>query len=369
MKPATQRAVPAQKTSHRAFLHLTLAAAAICLTACSNPSMPAADGSIIEIHRSSISLSSNDAGYRDTLQIYWFGSGCHLLRLGNASVLTDPFVSNGCSVMFPKSNKDLVAKTLGRIRPPNGVIVNHGHHDHILDAGAALALPGWENVMLHGGKTTCNVLAGWNNPSIEDRCLPLPDGISNFTLPSNRSGRTIRITAYPGVHGPHLGCGYVAFDGKVEHPRTTPPNSINDYHSGEVFNYLVQLGNYKIFYMGAVGAPEMTPNIPGGIDALILCAPGSQHMNDIPRIPLERLRPRHVILGHHNTFLCDAPDERLSLLGKDISYVDLISRRVQNYYKDHPADKRFETIEIPAITVMEPNGKAKNVILIRKPGA
>ncbi len=118
--------------------------------------------------------------------------------------------------------------------------------------------------------------------------------------------------------------------------------------------------------MGAVGAPEMTPTIPGGIDALILCAPGSQNVDDVPRIPLERLLPRHVILGHHNTFLCDAPNTRLSLLGKDISNVDLISRRVQDYYQNHPKDKRFETIEIPAITVMGSGGNARNVILIRK---
>lgn len=344
---------------------LALAIIAAPLTACHNPSMPATDGAIIGIQRSERSLAKSDTRYPDTLQIYWFGAGCHLIRVGDDSVLTDPFVSNGASLAFPKPDTCIVRKTLGRIGTPDAIIANHGHHDHILDAGEALTLPGWESVTLHGGKTTCNILAGWGD-SIGERCIPLPDRVSSF---SPATAAAVRITAYPGDHGPHLGCGFVAFDGKVTQKRSSPPASIGDYRCGEVFNYLVEIGNFKVFYMGGIGRPELTPEIPGGVDAVILCAPGTQNVPDFPRIPLERLRPRHVIIGHHNTFLCDAPDTRLSLGAWDISYVDLLSRRVQEFYQNHPGDTRFETISIPAVTVMESQHSARNVILIRKPGA
>jgi L-ascorbate metabolism protein UlaG (beta-lactamase superfamily) len=351
---------------HRAAVGLSIIAAAL-LPNCFGPAMPAMDGTIIELRRSARSISPGAQGYQNTLQVYWFGAGCHVLRLGDASVLTDPFVSNGASLLFPKSDRDLVNQTLGLLDAPDAIIVNHGHHDHILDAWRAMNLDGWANVPLHGGKTTCNILAGWKERSIEDRCHGIGKNGETIILPSGPSAKSVRLTAYPGVHGPHLGCCFTAFDGNVKTPRTTPPNSIADYRSGEVFNYLIEIGGFKVFYMGGIGAPEMTPEIPGGVDVVILCAPGTQNIDrGYPEIPLSNLGPRHVIIGHHNSFLMDDPDQRLAIAGKDISHVDLLSRKVQQHYRDNPGDKRFEKIWIPPVTVMESKGRARNVILIRK---
>ena len=43
--------------------------------------MPAMDGAVVEVRRSGVSLAPGDPGYADTLQLSWFGSGCHTSAL------------------------------------------------------------------------------------------------------------------------------------------------------------------------------------------------------------------------------------------------------------------------------------------------
>ncbi len=55
------------------------------------------------------------------------------------SVLTDPFVTNELDLFHMGSNPQRIRTTLARIAPPDCVLINHSHHDHILDAHAAMA--------------------------------------------------------------------------------------------------------------------------------------------------------------------------------------------------------------------------------------
>ena len=336
--------------------------------------MPALDGAGIEVKRSVRSIDRGTAGYRDTLQLSWFGSGCHLIQLGDLRVLTDPFVSRGADLVFPESDREKVMATFGRMSPPDVVVVNHGHVDHLLDAYPAMILPGWERVPLYAGRTTCNILAGWKNPDIGARCHEIPaDGGTIFR--QRKGGGGIRIDAFRARHGPHLDCGFVAFSGNVDAPRGSPPAWQGDYKSGETYNFLVTLDHggtvFRVFYLAGIADLEDMPGSlpPAGtvIDVAILCTPGHDKVDDYPAAHLARLRPRHIVLGHFDNFLRDAPDEQTSYAGIDFAKTDAMSRAVQAFFTGPSAvDPEFEALHIPALTVMEARDRARNVLRIRK---
>lgn len=345
-------------------------------TCINEPGMPAVDGAVIEIRRSGHSLAKGDAGFEKTLQLYWFGSGCHLIRLGELSVLTDPFVTNGLQLVNARSDLKRVDATLAKIRPPDAILINHSHIDHLLDGYAALSLPDWKNnrVPLYGGQSSRNILAGWKDADALDRCHVVSEGggeVLNRKLPT---GYNLHVTAYPSRHGLHLKGGHTFFDGKVAVPRTTPPSALGDYEAGEVFNYLITLQHnsttFRIFYLGAIADPDELPGSlpPSGtkIDVMILCVPGAKNLDGYPEKQLARLRPRHIVLSHFNTFFKENPDRQLAIGGIDLVKMDGLSRDVQSGFalrtQEYP---EFETLQIPAITIMETYDQARNVITIR----
>ncbi len=348
------------------------------LTACMNgPKMPAVDGAVIEVRRSDVSIAKGEAGFDDMLQLYWFGSGCHVIRLGNLSVLTDPFVSNGPPFVYPESREERVAETFGRIKPPQAVLINHTHFDHFLDAYPALALDQWRaaRVPLYGGLTCRNLIAGWNDDEVTQRCHVISKGGEAVTVPRVPDGYRLEARAYPGTHGPHLKCGYTAFDGSVTEPRKSPPSSIDDYKTGEALNYWIKVSkgskSFTVFYLGAIGDLEAIPSsFPDGepLDVILLCAPGADKVSGYryPEEVLSRLKPRHVVLSHFNTFLKEDPDEQLSVGRSDLIRLDKLSRQIQAVCVDESKGyTSFEKLHIPAITRMESGGRARNVIRIR----
>jgi L-ascorbate metabolism protein UlaG (beta-lactamase superfamily) len=348
---------------------------AILTTCMSGPKMPAVDGAVIEVRRSDVSINKGEAGFSDTLQLYWFGSGCHVIRLGDLSVLTDPFVSNGPPLIYLKSRKERVAETFGRIEPPEAVLINHSHFDHFLDAYPALALKEWREarVPLHGGLTCRNLIAGWKDDDVTRRCHEISKGGGPVRVNGVPAGYKLDVNAYPGTHGPHLKCGYTAFDGSVTDPLPSPPHSIDDYKTGEAFNYWIKVSkgakSFTVFYLGAIGDLEAIPErFPDGrpLDVVLLCAPGADKVPGYPEGALIRLKPRHVVLSHFNTFLKEDPDEQLSVGRSDLVRLDRLSRQIQSVCLDkkngYPG---FEKLHIPAITRMESFGIARNVIRIR----
>ncbi|MCP5546888.1 MAG: MBL fold metallo-hydrolase [Akkermansiaceae bacterium] len=342
---------------------------ALFLASCAAPRMPAVDGAEIQIKR------SDRSGGAEDLELWWFGSGCHLLKLGGLTVLTDPFVTNGANLLFPKSDPAKVAATFGRMSPPDVVVVNHGHVDHLLDTYPAMTSPGWETVPLWGGRTTCNILAGWKDPDISGRCHEIPADGGRIYQKQTSDG-SIGITAYRTKHGPHLDCGFVAFSGNVDQPRHSPPAWQGDYKSGETYNFLITLKRggttYRVFYLaGIAGLDEMPGCLPPAgtpIDVAILCTPGHEFVDDYPAAHLKRLRPRHIVLGHFNNFLKNATDEQTSYAGIDFAKTDDMSREVQRFFTTNAAAyPEFEAMHIPSVTVMDGKDRARNVVRIGKP--
>ena len=348
---------------------------AVLSTCMGGPKMPAVDGAVIEVRRSEVSIRKGEAGFADTLQLYWFGSGCHLIQLGELSILTDPFVSNGPPLFSPESRKARVDETFGRIQPPDAVLVNHSHFDHFLDAYPALALKRWreKRVRLYGGPSCKNLISGWNDDEVTRRCEVIRDQGGPVKVRPVPGGYGLEVTAYPGTHGPHLKCGYTAFDGKVTAPLTHQPRWNGDYKTGEAFNYLIKASkgkkSFTVFYLGAIGDLEAIPErLPGGdaLDVVLLCAPGADMVPGYPEEALTRLKPRHVVMSHFNTFLKEDPDEQLSVGRIDLIHLEELSREIQRVaLSNEKSYTSFEKLHIPAVTKMEKDGRGRNVIRIR----
>lgn len=349
--------------------------------------MPAVDGATIEVVRSKESRSKGDAGFSSTLQILWFGSACHEIRLSDLGVVTDPFVTNGLTLGALDSDPHRVGETLGRLRPPAAVIVNHSHYDHLLDAHAAMSLPDWkkDRVQLFGSPTTRHLLAAWRDAEVTSRCHALTAGDAPVTsgngrIPGVPAGYQLRIRAFRGAHNPHVGCGKVFLSGTLQSP-PDKPDSLFDYPCGEVLNYLLEMTSpdgsaFKVVFLGGPGDPSWIPKASAPVDVVIVPTPGAAFLDKHLVRHLEILRPRHIVLNHFNNFFaCDAghdhptakdPDERN--LPLDFPKVQWLSREIQKHYIARQDGRSgFEKLHIPSLTRMTSRGVAKNVILITKP--
>lgn len=347
---------------------------AFLLAAClSSRRMPVMSGAVMELKRSDVSLGQDEKGYRSTLQLFWFGSGCHLIQLGDLRVLTDPFVTNGKMVSV-KSDKDRVEATFGRITPPQVVLVNHSHFDHFMDAHAALSLDDWEKTTLYGGQSCKNLMAGWGSQDLTDRCKVVRKG-GGLIIDRRIEGYHLRVTAYESRHPPHLNCGLTVtlLEGPVEQARTTPPGPL-DYKAGEVFNYLIEMkgptgASFKVFYLGAPYRLEDYPNsLPDGvkdIDVALFLAPSGLRVPGYPEQHLARLRPKHIVLDHHNTFFKEDPDAQLYAAGVDFVQFEKLSRKLQEAFVNAKEYPEFKTLQVPAITVMEAGEKDKGRNVLR----
>lgn len=363
----------ASPVTSRAFV---CAGAAVILTTCAKPpKMPAADGAVIEIRRSDQALREGMPGYRDQLQLYWFGSGCHLIQLGGVSVLTDPFVTNELKPFGVVSNPTRVAATLGRIAPPDAVLINHSHHDHLLDAYPAMSQPQWEaaRVPLYGGQSALNLLAGFRNGEIDTSWHAVEHG-DRMRVAGTKAGYSATVTAYQSAHGPHLHCGYTWANGKISTPLRTAPKKLLDFQAGEVFNYLIEMHapggvRFNVFYLGAPfhldEMPQSLPPTDTRIDVAIILAPTAENVRGYPEQHLARLRPSNIVFTHFNTFLKEDPDEQLAWGPFDFVKMPKLSRDVQATFASDPATyPDFEKLFIPAITVIGKDGDTRNVIRI-----
>jgi L-ascorbate metabolism protein UlaG (beta-lactamase superfamily) len=331
--------------------------------------MPAMDGAIVEVRRSDDALRPGEQGFDSTLQLYWLGTACHVVQLGHAQVLTDPFVTNrlGVADLFNLrdlvSDPDRVRATFGRIPVPDAIVVNHSHHDHILDAYAALTQSGWNHVPLYGSQSARNLLAGWQSDSVTERCHVLTSSGQSFSPSTGVSGSQIKVTGYLTKHAPHFKCGLTLFNGRITSPRTSPPSDLFDFQCGECFNYLIELRSpqktFKVFYLGApfdlAAMPDSVPHV--AVDVVIALAPSAKNVDGYPQQHLARLKPRHVVVSHFNTFTKDDPDA----VGIPNCDLPQLSRDIQSTLATNP---RFEKLHIPAITRLEPGERPRNVIQI-----
>ena len=95
-------------------------------------------------------ISPTSAVYETVLQFQFYGTAGGMLSLGNDGLLVDPFVSNPSisKLIFGKtltSDGELIKRTITNLDLAKGIIVGHGHYDHLMDVPTIMGLEGVSN--------------------------------------------------------------------------------------------------------------------------------------------------------------------------------------------------------------------------------
>lgn len=279
----------------------------ICGYGCASR-FPVREGESLTYARCEKPIPPGGAGYERTLQVRWLGTSCHLIQVGDISVLTDPYFSHfrPTKMAFGKiaSDVECVRRWTHDLPKPQAIFVGHAHYDHMFDLAETLRQRNWHGTPIYGGPTMANIAAGYGAGIERDCRVPQvgPDWIEI-------DGPRLAYRAFSANHAPHLP-GVFFFPGEVTTPRTTPPTRARHFPVGETFAYLFRLrgsdqSEFTVFINdaatdGTVGIPD---DLPQGVDVAILCVPGWRNVDDYPVEAIRRLRPRVIVLSHLNNFL------------------------------------------------------------------
>lgn len=281
----------------------------------------------------------------EPLEVRFLGAGGIYLRHQDEALLGDPFFSNPPlrDWLFLRplhSRTDVVDAQLPDLTGVRGVLIGHGHFDHLLDVPHILSrLPA--SVRAFGSATALHQIAA----AVEEaRRYPLdasmagPDGAGQWIVVSPR----LRILPIRSEHSPHL-AGHVFAGGQVETPRAALPGSVLDWQAGTNLTYVIEVLAlspaaagpaevlYRVFYQSSASSapvgfpPEAVLRAPHGFDLAILCAANFNQVSGYPERLLERLAPREVMLIHWEVFWDDyRPGQERPLPGLD--FTDLNQR-------------------------------------------
>lgn len=321
---------------------------------------PVNTGKVLTITRADDPLPETDPNFRTALQIRWLGTACHLLQLGDASILTDPFVSYhsmtrvGLGKIASDENK--VRDKFAGLPPPQAIFIGHSHYDHTLDLPAAMQLPGWQSVPVYGSVTTKNILHGFG-PELADR-LQQTETDETWRQVAVAGNCTIEYMSVLSEHAPQLG-RTLLYPGKVTEPMKKPPTRAPQFKVGETYAYFFRLTHgsatptasrpnrtsFTVYFADAaanapIGLPKTDP--PAPIDIAILCVPGWRNVKGYPDEVIRRLKPRHIVLSHFDNFFQEDFAKPEVVPTADLQ--DFL-QTVQNA-ADYP---EFENICVPAV--------------------
>jgi len=296
--------------------------------------IPVSHGNLITITK------APEISQEDTLIIKWFGTASYEIRLGDVSVLTDPFVTYKrpdqilAKVPFKnymESDSNIVNSTYGLINPPpNAVFIGHSHYDHMLDTVGALRINDvWNKVPVFGSKTAKHILAGYSksgSPVDDDLCgegsghrsSQGTDGRwSENWCQADGSGSWKEVypdklfyKSFLAKHAPII-AQQIPWDGQHDQDLEGPPRLAKEFLKGDTYVYFFKLmsGNVQdevSYTVGIVGAATDLPvgleDFNDDLDILIICVPGWHKIDNYPLNLIRVLKPTIIILSHYDNF-------------------------------------------------------------------
>jgi L-ascorbate metabolism protein UlaG (beta-lactamase superfamily) len=277
-----------------------------------------------------------EAGCGDTVKVQFLGAAGFLIRHGDDAVLTAPYFSNSG-----------FAQTLfGRVRPNSGriargmammggdtagiraILVGHAHIDHLMDVPdiALRYLPG---MPIYGSGTMKNVLAA---SPVHPRLRVVNDSagtdvvMGRWIYPKAEPGiatgtaadSTVRFMPIAARHPFHAFRAIKLFRGHADTPYVRLPRTAREWKEGNLYAYVIEFRDprrdstlYRIHFSDAPawrheGFPP--PALGSRYDLALLCVGGYHDVrpdHDVPTEFLRTIRPRHVILGHWESFFSE----------------------------------------------------------------
>ena len=224
---------------------------------------------------------------RSGVRVTYFGTNAYLLESRDATLLVDPYFSRMslCRAAFnlrATAQQDVIERHLGQ-RQITGILVTHGHFDHLLDV---------PEIMHRSG---AKLVASRMSVQLVEACGIEPERCKPVTGGSVVRVGGAKVRVLPAQHDRI--CGRVPFDGP---PRKLPPRRAGDWVCGEPLAFLIEMGGQRI-YIESGGRPGALPAIRGPVDLAILGVALPEARARFPQL-LAALRPRYVLPSHQDNF-------------------------------------------------------------------
>jgi len=319
------KTIPSNQTVLLAFL-------LVVLSSCGIRGLPVSAGS------SCPDCETTDCPDRETLSINYLGSGGYLLRRGEDVVLLGPFFSNpgvltALSLLPIGPNTDAIEQWLPDVMTADAIIVGHAHYDHLLDVGW-IAEHRAPQAMVYGSRTVAHLLAAL--PALENRVTIINSSYSAGESAGNSKDKRepwiwipetrVRFLPIKSEHAPHF-AGIKLMTGQLHKNLDRLPARANGWVEGRTLAFLIEFLHptedralFSLHYQDAASNPPLGYPPPDlTVDAALVCVASHREVSDYPGNLLQRVQPRHVVLGHWENFFAPYTQDLDELRGVPFS--------------------------------------------------
>ena len=282
---------------------------------------------------------------RNQLYVQFTGAGGVYMATQHVALMADPFFSNpglGDLVLLSDLTTDKAA--VDQWLPPTenvaGVIVGHGHYDHLMDVPAILPrLPTAAKVF---ASETANHMLAASIPAT--RRVDLNRSMASATQHGEwvQLNSKMRILAIESEHSPHV-AGIVFVNDVLTEDSVSLPGDALEWQSGTTLSYVIdflEVGDaesanaenddvrvqYRVFFQSSssgypLGAPPKWLSDDGiPVDLAVLCMANFDSVDNYPGGVLDQLKPKNVLLTHWEAFWEPyIPNDATVLPGLDIA--------------------------------------------------
>ncbi len=233
-------------------------------------------------------LYHRDSRSEAPLQLTWEGTAGFTCKLGDRTLVLDPYVSRVSLLGHLKPMRPDEALVERVFPEAHEVIIGHAHYDHILDAPSLCVRTG---ARLIGCPSACNVGRAGGVPEEQLVCT-----VGNEDIPC---GDQITVRGIPSAHGKVY--GLVPLQGTIDAPPPWPPKN-RDLRHGIVFNWFLE-------HTRADGSPLRMLHVDSAqfftervkdvrADVLCLCAIGRNYRPRYLEELVEITQPKFIVPCH-----------------------------------------------------------------------
>lgn len=228
------------------------------------------------------------------VRVTYLGTNGYLLEARGTTLLIDPYFTRAAlgtiALNLPlRRSPERIAWAMQRLPARiDGILVTHGHFDHLLDAPEIARRTG---AKLYASPTSIALAKAAGLPAAQ--CVEMEAGEDQ---PLARA----TITALRASHDKLFGC-CVPWPGELDEPPARPPGHASHWKLGEPLAFLIELNGRRIYVDSGGTRAVPPPALKRRVDLAIL---GVALPDSRARLPeaLRRLRPRTFLPSHQDDF-------------------------------------------------------------------